>query len=91
MFGKAKKSSTNRFITAAGRANGNLKSAKAFGTSSKDWQGHILSVEIDKLPGKKFPLYLIPEGYKRIEDIPVEKADALHAWIEKAIDREAAA
>jgi hypothetical protein len=40
----------------------------AFGRSSKDWQGHDLTVEIDKLPGKKFPLYLIPEGYKRIED-----------------------
>jgi len=25
-------------------------------------------VEIDKLPCKKFPLYLIPAGYKRIED-----------------------
>jgi hypothetical protein len=40
----------------------------AFGRSSKDWQGHVLGLEIDKLPGKKFPLYLIPEGYKRIED-----------------------
>lgn len=41
---------------------------KAFGRSSKDWQNNDLSVEIDKLPGKKFPLYLIPENYKRIED-----------------------
>lgn len=40
----------------------------AFGRSSAAWQGHILSVEIDKLPGKKFPMYLIPDGYKRIED-----------------------
>lgn len=40
----------------------------AFGKDSKDWQGHELAVEIDKLPGKKFPLYLIPEGYERIED-----------------------
>jgi hypothetical protein len=40
----------------------------AFGKDSKDWQGHDLAVEIDKLPGKKFPLYLIPVGYKRIED-----------------------
>ncbi len=40
----------------------------AFGENSSDWQGHTLAVEIDKLPGKKFPLYLIPEGYKRIED-----------------------
>lgn len=39
-----------------------------FGTSSKDWQGNTLRVEIDKLPGKKFPIYLIPDGYKRIED-----------------------
>ena len=42
--------------------------ADAFGKSSKDWQGHPLTVEVDKLPGKKFPLYLIPAGYKRIED-----------------------
>jgi hypothetical protein len=40
----------------------------AFDRSSKNWQGHVLGLEIDKLPGKKFPLYLIPEGYKRIED-----------------------
>jgi hypothetical protein len=40
----------------------------AFGRSSADWQGHVLAVEIDKLPGKKFPLFLIPDGYKRIED-----------------------
>jgi hypothetical protein len=40
----------------------------AFGGPSSGWQGHPLSVEIDKLPGKKFPLYLIPEGYRRIED-----------------------
>jgi hypothetical protein len=40
----------------------------AFGRASKDWQGHVLMLEIDKLPGKKFPLYLIPEGYKRTED-----------------------
>jgi hypothetical protein len=40
----------------------------AFGRSSKDWQGHVLGVEIDKLPGKKFPIFLIPENYKRIED-----------------------
>ena len=25
-------------------------------------------MEMDKLPGKKFPLYLVPAGYKRIED-----------------------
>ena len=40
----------------------------AFGEDSKDWQGVPLSVEIDKLPGKKFPMYLIPKGYKRVED-----------------------
>ncbi|MGH7782251.1 MAG: hypothetical protein ACREO5_00175 [Candidatus Binatia bacterium] len=40
----------------------------AFGTNSKDWQGHDLTVEIEKLPGKKYPMYLIPEGYAREED-----------------------
>lgn len=40
----------------------------AFGRSSAEWQGHVLAVEIDKLPGKKFPFFLIPEGYKRVED-----------------------
>lgn len=40
----------------------------AFGEDSTKWQGNYLSVEIDKLPGKKFPLYLIPEGYERTED-----------------------
>jgi hypothetical protein len=40
----------------------------AFGKSSKDWQGQVLGVEVDKLPGKKFPLYLIPQGYERVED-----------------------
>ena len=40
----------------------------AYGRDSKDWQRHPLTVEVDKLPGKKFPLYLIPAGYKRIED-----------------------
>lgn len=40
----------------------------AFGKSSKNWQGNTLRVEIDKLPGKKFPLFLIPNGYERIED-----------------------
>ena len=41
---------------------------EAFGEDSKNWQGHNLGLEIDKLPGKKFPLYLIPDGFKRIED-----------------------
>jgi hypothetical protein len=40
----------------------------AFGRDSKEWQGHPLTIEIDKLPGKKFPIYLIPAGYKREED-----------------------
>lgn len=40
----------------------------AFGEDSSKWQGNYLSVEIEKLPGKKFPIYLIPEGYERIED-----------------------
>lgn len=41
---------------------------EAFGEDSKNWQAHYLALEIDKLPGKKFPLYLIPEGYVRKED-----------------------
>jgi len=40
----------------------------AFGEDSKSWQGKMLALEIDKLPGKKFPLYLIAEGFHRIED-----------------------
>lgn len=40
----------------------------AFGGDSANWMGHPLRVEIDKLPGKKYPLYLIPEGYVRTED-----------------------
>ena len=40
----------------------------AFGEDSSQWQAHNLTVEIIKLPGKKFPLYLIPEGYQRVED-----------------------
>jgi hypothetical protein len=52
----------------------------AFGRSSKDWQGHVLAVEIDKLPGKKFPIHFVPDGYKRTEDengysVIVKKAD----------------
>ena len=35
MFGKSKKSSNDKFVMAAGRANGNLKGAKPFGTSSQ--------------------------------------------------------
>lgn len=40
----------------------------AFGPDSRSWMNKPLRVEIDKLPGKKFPLYFIPQGYKRIED-----------------------
>lgn len=40
----------------------------AFGPKSADWQGKVLRVEIDKVPGKKFYMFFIPEGYKRIED-----------------------
>lgn len=54
----------------------------AFGRSSSLWQGHDLKVEIDKQPGKKYPLYLIADGFKRIEDsegwaIIVKDEDAL--------------
>ena len=41
---------------------------EAFGEDSARWQGHTLALEIDKLPGKKYPLYLIPEGFERVED-----------------------
>jgi hypothetical protein len=40
----------------------------AFGRSSSLWQGHELKVEIDKESGNKYPMYLIADGYKRIED-----------------------
>jgi len=38
----------------------------AFGRDSKDWQGHPLTVEIDKLPGKKFPLYLAAGSFLKL-------------------------
>jgi len=41
---------------------------EAFGEDSTKWQGQELEVAIDKLPGKKFPLYLIPKGFRRKED-----------------------
>ena len=44
-----------------------------------------------KTINERFKGQMLTKGYKSIEDIPVEKADTLHAWIEKAIDREAAA
>lgn len=40
----------------------------AFGKSSKLWMGHYLDVRIDKQIGKKFYLYLIPQGFVAIED-----------------------
>lgn len=43
----------------------------AFGESSKDWQGHPLSVETEKtrFGGKAgVSLYLIPAGYSKIDD-----------------------
>lgn len=40
----------------------------AFGEDSKLWQGQYLAVEIEKQPGKKYPLYLIPDGYERVEN-----------------------
>jgi hypothetical protein len=39
----------------------------AFGEDSKNWQGKELSVRIDKAPGKYY-LYLIPAGYKCVDD-----------------------
>lgn len=32
------------------------------GRDSKEWQGHPVKVEIDELPGKKYPLFLVPDG-----------------------------
>lgn len=43
----------------------------AFGEDSQDWQGHYLSVETEKVrvAGKSvIALYLIPEGYEKIDD-----------------------
>ena len=40
----------------------------AFGGPSSGWQGHELSVVIEKESGKKYPMYLIPEGYEKSED-----------------------
>lgn len=43
----------------------------AFGEDSKDWQGHYLSVETEKVrvAGKSVTaLYLIPEGYEKRDD-----------------------
>ena len=43
----------------------------AFGEDSKSWQGHYLSVETEKIriAGKSVTaLYLIPEGFERIDD-----------------------
>jgi len=40
----------------------------AFGTSSRAWMNNYLGVQIDKYPGKKYYLYLIPEGYKTVEN-----------------------
>ncbi len=43
----------------------------AFGEESKDWQGHVLKVETEKMrvAGKAVTaLYLIPDGYHKIDD-----------------------
>lgn len=39
----------------------------AFGRQSSKWQGHELTVEIRKEQGKKYPMYLIPDGFA-VED-----------------------
>ena len=44
---------------------------QAFGEESADWQGHFLKVETERMrvAGKAVTaLYLIPEGYERIDD-----------------------
>ncbi len=63
----------------------------AFGEDSKNWQGKVLSLEVDKLPGKKFPLYLIPAGYKRVEDengysVIVKEGADVHSAPEETVD-----
>jgi hypothetical protein len=43
----------------------------AFGEDSKEWQGHVLAVETEKMrvAGKAVTaLYLIPDGYERVDD-----------------------
>lgn len=43
----------------------------AFGEDSSKWQGHVLSVETEttRIGGKRVTiLYLLPEGYNRIDD-----------------------
>lgn len=43
----------------------------AFGEDSKEWQGHYLTVETEKVrvAGKSVTaLYLIPEGYEKVDD-----------------------
>lgn len=42
-----------------------------FGGESSDWQGHVLTVETEKMriAGKaSVALYLVPQGYKKIDD-----------------------
>jgi len=44
---------------------------EAFGDDSTNWQGHYLTVELEKvrIGGKAVTaLYLIPEGYKKMDD-----------------------
>ena len=43
----------------------------ASGDESESWQGHVLTVEAEKVvaSGKRVTaVYLVPEGYERIED-----------------------
>lgn len=43
----------------------------AFGDDSVNWQGHVLTVEVEKMRiggVARIGLYLIPEGYKKTDD-----------------------
>lgn len=66
----------------------------AFGGNSKLWMNHELGVQIDKWPGKKYYLYLIPEGYKTVEnddgyiDIVKEGTDTNERTVLPPLDEE---
>lgn len=66
-----------RFQGAAESVNVNLNKPtiaaliEAFGDDSVNWQGHVLTVELEKvrIGGKAVTaLYLLPEGYEKVDD-----------------------
>ena len=43
----------------------------AFGEDSKNWQGKVLTISVEKtrIAGKSvYPIYLVPEGYRLVDD-----------------------